>query len=62
VSTGADATAAKFQNCATGFWSGKAEGFTNGTAVAGCTFTPLGTPWTGFDPAQLVGVIGSIQL
>jgi hypothetical protein len=53
-STGAEASAAAFKTCATGFWSGKSAGFSSGTPTPGCTFTPLGVPWTGFSPSQLV--------
>jgi len=56
----AEASAQRFNACATGFWSGLSDGFQSGTVTAGCTFTPLGVPWTGFDPPQLVGIVTSM--
>lgn len=49
---GPEATATRFRNCATGFWAGQSQFFTNGSATSGCSFTPLGVPWTGISPAQ----------
>ena len=56
----AEASAALFNGCATGFWSGQSDGFSGGTATSGCTFTPLGVPWTGFDPSQAASVVTSM--
>jgi hypothetical protein len=48
----AEASATRFRNCASGFWANQPERYENGTPTAGCTFTPLGTTWTGLSPAQ----------
>jgi hypothetical protein len=53
----AEASASRFQSCAYGFWTGQRDGFSAGTPTAGCEFTPLGAPWTGFSPAQAVAVV-----
>jgi hypothetical protein len=53
------ASAQKFEDCAVGFWNGVVDGFQTGTPTAGCTFTPLATSWTGFDPAQASVVLSA---
>jgi hypothetical protein len=58
----AETSATKFRNCALGFWKNQAEFFTNGTPTSGCTFTPLGTPWTGFSPAQAYAAVSSVLM
>jgi hypothetical protein len=58
----AEASATKFRNCALGFWTNKTEYFTSGTATSGCTFTTLGTPWTGFSPAQAYAAVTSVLM
>jgi hypothetical protein len=50
-------SALAYQACAVGFWEGQNQGFSAGTPVPGCTFTPLGTTWDGFSPAQLGGLL-----
>jgi hypothetical protein len=58
----AEASATRFRNCAIGYWSGRSDGFASGTSTSGCSFTPLGTTWTGLSPAQAVMVTSLLLL
>jgi len=60
--SGAAASAALFNNCATGYWAGQSENFTSGTPVSGCSFSPLGQTFAGFSPAQAVSGLNAMLL
>ena len=69
---GAFASAGLFNSCATAGWIAspatptspatmKSEGFTFMGGVSGCSYTPLGALWMGFDAAQLVSSLSIID-